>query len=188
MRPRIMLALSIVALCFATSTSAQLRPATRWALGLGFSHLASTTGSSSSGIGFGVLGIYAPMITSHLGLEIEGRALLAGGSEAEPSCLPIPGAVCGSRTLVPSEVVGVDARLSFVPDPRLRLSAGPAVAWAPNAVGPNSDPAFGGAAGLSLSPFDRNGRGLTLELRGTRFVSSLTEVEWVLGTALSYRF
>lgn len=175
-------------LLFTATASAQLRPATRWALGLGYHHLTATGSLSSSGSGFGIMGLYAPMLSSTVGLEIEGKALLSSGSEAQPGCVPIPGAVCEGRTLVPSEVVGLDARLAYAPSPRIRLSGGPAVAWAPNVNGPNDAPAFGVSGGLGLSPLDRNGRGLGLELRGTRFFSRLGEVDWVFGTALTYRF
>jgi hypothetical protein len=186
-RHRVALVL-VLALAAAPSLAAQLRPASRWALGLGWTHMAATGSLSSSASGFGIVGSFAPMLTSTLGLEIEGRAIAGGGSEIQPTCAPVPDTPCEGRTLIPSEVIGLDGRLSFVPDPQLRLSAGPAVAWAPNAIGPNSDPAFGLSLGLGLSPFDRRGRGASLELRGTRFFSTLGEVDWVLGTGFSWRF
>jgi hypothetical protein len=172
--------------CLVASLPAQLKPASRWALGLGFSHL-SASGGAFSDVGFGVMGLYSPMLTEKVGLEVEGRALVTGGgSVATPDCVAAPGVICDERTLMPSEVIGIDARMAWVPDPRIRLSAGPALAWAPDAVGPGSEPTLGGSAGLALSPF--GGRGLSLELRGTRFFSSLAEVDWVFGTALSWRF
>lgn len=188
MRFRSFTALAVAALTLTSTLSAQLRPASRWALGLGFTHMTGSGAFSASGSGVGVTGTWAPMITNTLGLEIEGRAVASTGSETDPLCAPVPGAICEAQTLVPSEVVGVDARMAWVPDPRLRLSAGPSVAWAPNATGPGSDQSLGASFGVGMSPFDRYGRGVSLELRGTRFFSSLGEVDWVLGTALSYRF
>ena len=188
MRFRSLAALTVVALSMTSTLSAQLRPASRWALGLGFTHMTGSGAFSASGSGVGVTGTWAPMLTNTLGLEVEGRAVAATGSEADPLCAPVPGAICEAQMLVPSEVVGLDARMAWVPDPRLRLSAGPSVAWAPNATGPGSEQSLGASFGVGMSPFDRYGRGVALELRGTRFFSSLGEIDWVLGTALSYRF
>jgi hypothetical protein len=182
---RLILAVSLLASIAATSASAQVFPDTRWAFGVGFARLFAS-GRAASGSGFGIQGLYAPTFSSRFGLEIEAHALLSGAAEAIPGC--VQGAICEARTIVPSGLVGLDARLFVAPDPRLRFSLGPAVAWAPNVNGPNSDPAFGTSVGFGISPFDRTGRGLGLELRGTRFFSRLGEVDWLFGSAISYRF
>ena len=182
---RLILSVSLTTLTIAPSASAQVLPVGRWAFGLGYTRLAGSDGEAS-GSGFGVHGLYAPLLSSRLGVEIEGHGLLAGAAEAIPGC--VQGAICEARTIIPSGIVGLDARLSFIPDPRLRLSGGPAMAWAPNVNGPNSDPAFATSVGVGISPFDRTGRGLGLELRGARFFSRVGEIDWMFGSAISYRF
>jgi hypothetical protein len=127
------------------------------------------------------------MFNSKLGLEAEGRLSASGtASEAIPSC--VPGAYCAASTIIPSSVVGADLRLLYRPVRQVRLSAGPAIAYAPGAVGPNSGVVGGVSGGLGLFPFGGLGSGLGLEARGTKFFSPLGEVEWAFGTGLSFRF
>lgn len=165
--------------------AAQLRPESQWALGLGVSVL-GTGGYGGSGAGFGIAGSYSRMFSSTLGLEAEGRLSTGSGSEAIPSCLPTA-SYCGASTIIPASVVGADLRMLYRPIPGLRLSAGPAIAYAPDAQGPHSGAVGGVSGGLGIFPF-RNGRGLGLEMRGTKFFSPLGEVDWAFGTGLSFRF
>lgn len=168
-----------------STSAAQVRPETQWAIGLGVSVL-GTGGYGSSGAGFGFAGSYSRMFNSKLGLEAEGRMSVSGTtSEAIPGC--VPGAYCAASTIIPASVVGADLRLLYRPVRQVRLSAGPAVAYAPGALGPNSGVVAGVSGGLGVFPF-RAGNGIGLEMRGTKFFSPLGEVEWAFGTGLSYRF
>ncbi len=179
--------LTCTALCAlgVSTTAAQVRPETQWALGLGVSVL-GTSGYGTSGAGFGLAGSYSRMFSRTIGLEAEGR--MATGSETLviPGC--VPGTSCEASTIIPGSVVGADLRLLYRPVHQLRLSAGPAIAYAPGARGPNSGVVGGVSGGLGVFPFRADGSGLGLEMRGTKFFSPLGEVEWAFGTGLSYRF
>jgi hypothetical protein len=172
---------------FAASTaSAQIRPETQWALGLGISVL-GTGGYGGSSTGFGLAGSYTRMFNNTLGFEAEGRmSASSSASEAIPSC--VPGAYCAASTIIPASVVGADLRLLYRPVRQLRLSAGPAIAYAPGAVGPNSGVVGGVSGGVGIFPFGGLGNGIGLETRATKFFSPLGEVEWAFGTGLSWRF
>ena len=175
---------SLITFSLAASTaSAQVRPQSQWALGLGVSVLG---GYTTSGTGFGIAGSYSRMFSSKVGFEAEGRMSSGTGSEAVPDC--VEGAVCSSTTIIPSSVVGADLRVLYRPRPEVRLSAGPVLAYAPGALGPNSGMVAGIGGGIGIFPFRADGSGVGLEMRGSRFFSPLGEVEWTFGTGLSYRF
>lgn len=177
----------VLACTFAVSSaSAQIRSETQWALGLGVSVL-GTGAYGGTSTGFGLAGSYSRMFNTKLGFEAEGRMSASGSaSEAIPSC--VPGVYCEASTIIPSSVVGADLRLLYRPVRQLRLSAGPAIAYAPGAVGPNSGVVGGVSGGVGFFPFGGVGSGLGLETRGTKFFSPLGEVEWAFGTGLSFRF
>lgn len=178
---------SVIVCALGVSTAgAQVRPESQWALGLGVSVL-GTAGYGGTGTGFGIVGSYARMFNSKLGLEAQGRMSASGSaSEAIPSC--VPGAYCGASTIIPSSVVGADLRLLFRPARRVRITAGPAIAYAPGAMGPNSGVVGGVSGGFGVFPFRADGSGIGLEMSGTKFFSPLGEVEWAFGTGLSFRF
>jgi len=178
---------SVILCALGVSTAgAQIRPESQWALGLGVSVL-GTSGYGHSGAGFGIAGSYARMFSSKLGLEAQGRmSASSSASEAIPDC--VPGAYCAAATIIPSSVVGADLRLLYRPARQVRISAGPAIAYAPGAVGPNSGVVGGISGGLGVFPFRAAGSGIGLEMSGTKFFSPLGEVEWALGTGLSFRF
>ena len=167
----------------ASVSSAQVRPQSQWSLGLGVSVL-GTTGSTGSG--FGIAGSYSRMFNHKFGFEAEGRMSSGTGSEAVPEC--VEGVVCSSTTIIPSSVVGADLRMLYRPIPQLRLSAGPVLAYAPGALGPNSGMVGGIGGGFGVFPFRADGSGVGLEMRGSKFFSPLGEVEWAFGTGLSFRF
>lgn len=177
--------LVLLTLGFSAST-AQIRPPSQWALGLGVSVLGTGGSYGGSGTGFGIAGSYSRMFNTKVGFEAEGRMSSGTGSEAVPDC--IEGAVCSSTTIIPSSVVGADFRLLYRPIPQLRLSAGPVLAYAPGAIGPNSGMVGGVGGGIGVYPFRSIGSGVGLEMRGSKFFSPLGEVEWTFGTGLSYRF
>lgn len=169
-----------------SSASAQIRAESQWALGLGVSVL-GTGGYGGSSTGFGIAGSYSRMFNSTLGLEAEGRMSTGSAMESIPSCLPEAG-YCGASTIIPGSVLGADLRVLFRPVRQLRLSAGPAIAYAPGAQGPNSGVVGGVSGGVGVFPFGGLGSGLGIEARGTKFFSPLGEVEWAFGTGLSFRF
>jgi len=178
--------LTIAILCAfgVSSASAQVRPQSQWALGIGVSLLGATYGNSATG--FGLSGSYTRMFNPKFGFEAEGRMSTGAGSEAVPDCLP--DTPCQTTTIIPSSVVGADMRLVYSPARVLRLSAGPMLAYAPGALGPNSGMVGGVSGGLGLYPFSSVGSGVGLEMRGSKFFSPLGEVEWAFGTGLSFRF
>ena len=168
-----------------TSAAAQVRHESQWALGLGVSVL-GTGGTAGSGKGFGIVGSYSRMLGNKFGFEAEGRMSNSSGVESIPDCAPE--APCASQTIIPAAVVGADLRMVFRPTQQFRFSAGPALAYAPGALGPNSSMVAGISGGFGVFPFQADGTGLGLEMRGTKFFSPLGEVEWAFGTGLSFRF
>jgi hypothetical protein len=182
---RTLSASALVASLAVTTSVAQVRPQSQWALGMGVSVL-GTAGYGGSGAGFGIAGSYSRMFNTKLGFEAEGRMSSGSGSEAVPDC--VEDAVCSSTTIIPSSVVGADLRMLYRPIPQVRLSAGPVLAYAPGALGPNSGMVGGIGGGFGVFPFRADGSGVGLEMRGSKFFSPLGEVEWAFGTGLSFRF
>ena len=178
------LTLSIVCLLGVSSAAAQVRPQSQWALGIGVSVLGAAYGNTSQG--FGIAGSYSRMFNTKLGFEAEGRMSTGSGSEAVPDCLP--DTPCHTTTIIPSSVVGADLRLLYTPVRQVRLSAGPVLAYAPGALGPNSGVVGGISGGFGLYPFGSIGSGVGLEMRGSKFFSPLGEVEWAFGTGIAFRF
>jgi hypothetical protein len=181
---RTRLTLSILGVLGVTSAAAQVRPQSQWALGLGVSVLGASYGGTTTG--FGIAGSYSRMFNTKLGFEAEGRMSTGAGSEAVPDC--VPDTPCQTTTIIPSSVVGADMRLVYTPVRQIRLSAGPLLAYAPGALGPNSGVVGGISGGFGVFPFNSIGSGVGLEMRGSRFFSPLGEVEWAFGTGLSFRF
>ena len=167
----------------ASASSAQIRPQSQWALGIGVSVLNGTYGSTT---GFGIAGSYSRTFNPKLGFEAEGRMSTGSGSEAVPDC--VPESACQTTTLVPSSVMGADLRLVYTPVRQIRLSAGPMLAYAPGVQGPNSGVVGGVSGGFGVYPFNSIGEGIGLEMRGSKFFSPLGQVEWAFGTGLSFRF
>ena len=180
---RVLLASAFVLSFVVSPSAAQVRPQAQWALGLGVSVLGTT---SYSGSGFGIAGSYSRMFSTKLGFEAEGRMSSGSGSEAVPDC--VEDVVCSSTTIIPSSVVGADLRMLYRPIPQVRLSAGPVLAYAPGALGPNSGVVGGIGGGFGVFPFRADGTGVGLELRGSKFFSPLGEVGWAFGTGVSFRF
>jgi len=176
---RTLLASALVISLGASVSSAQIRPPSQWALGLGVSVL-GTNGYGRAG--FGIAGSYSQMFNTKLGFDGGGRLSTGSGSEAIPDC--VPNTACLPTTIVPSSVVGADLRLLYRPIPRVRLSAGPVLAYA----GDNNTTVGGIGGGFAFYPFRADGSGVGLEMRGSKFFSPLGEVEWTFGTGLSYRF
>jgi hypothetical protein len=183
---RALLASALLAVITASPSTAQVRPQSQWALGLGVSVLGTGSSYGGSGTGFGIAGSYSRMFNHKLGFEAEGRMSSGTGSEAIPGC--VEGATCSSTTIIPSSVVGADLRMLYRPIPQVRLSAGPVLAYAPGVLGPNSGMVGGIGGGFGVFPFSADGSGVGLEMRGSRFFSPLGEVEWAVGTGLSFRF
>ena len=181
MRARLTFAICAVAL---SSASAQVRPQSQWALGIGVSVLGATYGNTSQG--FGIAGSFSRMFNPKFGFEAEGRMSTGAGSEAVPDCLP--DTLCQTTTIIPSSVIGADMRLVYSPVRQIRLSAGPMLAYAPGALGPNSGTVGGVSGGFGVYPFGSIGSGVGLEMRGSKFFSPLGEVDWAFGTGLSFRF
>jgi len=175
---------SVLVVSLGTSvSSAQIRPESQWALGLGISVL-GTSGYGNTG--FGIAGSYSRMFNPKFGFEAEGRLSSGSGTEAVPECAQ--GGLCSTTTIVPSSVVGADFRLLYRPIRQLRLSAGPVLAYAPGYVGPNSSTVAGIGGGFGVFPFRSDGSGIGLEMRGSKFFSPLGEVDWTFGTGVSFRF
>jgi hypothetical protein len=175
---------SVLAVSLGASTSsAQVRPQSQWALGLGISVL-GTNGYGNTG--FGIAGSYSRMFNTKFGFEAEGRLSTGSGSEAIPDCTAE--SQCATTTIIPSSVVGADLRMLYRPIPQVRLSAGPVLAYAPGALGPNSGMTGGIGGGFGVFPFRSDGSGIGLEMRGSKFFSPLGEVDWTFGTGVSFRF
>jgi hypothetical protein len=178
---------AVVFLSPVASALAQDQPATRWVLGLGIGRLHS--GNSPGWTFLGVSAGLSRTVGSGLGFEVEGRLSEAGDVDGQAICIDrVDGGECfEKRTLVPSTMFVGEVRVMIQPASKVRLSAGPALAFS-GTDGLRSNMIAGVSGGVGFSPVGTDRRNLAVELRGTRFLSSLGEMRWAYTGMLVLRF